>query len=283
MAAAFWHFLIGEKTMDALRGVPSAAGHSAAVLNCPPVFLAGIQGPDVNFYPGGHKAISMLAHGDRSADLGRNLLALAETDEERAYALGWLMHLATDVTTHPLVNRIIAERLARLFSGETEYASYPFDHHRIEWGVDVYLLREKTFSAQIPDISGALHSARHLQGFVFKGFFHTFGRRFPEAAWQNAIDSMISYLTLITRVWRLTGRLNADPRGMQSVKNLFYLIVAWPVFRLAAMHNPQAGVFIPAVPGNRHIAWVREHTEMACRVFLDYLADDFRRLVNGTG
>lgn len=283
MAAAYWHFLIGEKAIGSLERAQSATGHSTCIKKCPLVFLAGIHGPDINFYPGGDKAVSALTHGDRSADLGRNLLSLAETDEEIAYALGWLMHLTTDVITHPLVNQIILEKFAYKCKNGTDYTAYPLGHHRVEWGVDVYLLREKSIATDLPDISEILNSARHLHEFVSKAFLHTFNCSLPETNWQCSIDSMIKYVGIFKQVWRLTGRLNVDPRSIQLVKNLLYLAVALPVFKSAALQNPQAGVFIPVLPGEKEIGLIREHTEKARLTFLDYLVDDFQRLVSRTG
>jgi hypothetical protein len=283
MAAVYWHFLVGKKTIGSLEGASTASGHSACIKKCPLVFLAGIQSPDINYYPGGEKAVSELAHRGRPADLGRNFLSLAETDEERAYALGWLMHLTTDVITHPLVNRMILENFARKCRSGIDDKAYPPGHHRVEWGVDIYLLRGKSIASGLPDVSEIMNAARHLDGFVSKAFSHTFDRRLSATNWQSAIDSMIRYVGIFKQVWGLTGRMCVDSPGVQLFKDLLYLAVALPVFKAAALLNPRAGVFMPVLPAEKEIGTIREYTDKACLIFLDYLADDFQRLVNSTG
>jgi hypothetical protein len=277
MAAAYWHLLIGKKAIESL-------GHSACIGRFPMVFLAGIQGPDIHFFPGGDKIFSSLAHHDRPADLGRNLLAAAETLEERAYALGWLMHLTTDVITHPLVNQMITQRFYRECRNGTDPNAYPLGHHRVEWGVDIYLLRDPAIAGGLPDLAEVLNAGRHLYAFVSRAYLYAYDSRLHEATWHGAIDGMIKYVRIFRRVWRLTGRMNTDPRGLQLIKNLFYVTVALPFFKMAALHNPQngAGVFMPVLPGPQEIKWITACTERVHETFLDYLADDFMRLVNRT-
>jgi hypothetical protein len=284
MAAAFWHLLIGKKAIESLEKKHPASGHSDCINNDPLVFLAGIQGPDVNFFPGGDKAVSALVHYDRPADLGRNLLSLAETREERAYALGWLMHLTSDVITHPLVNRMIVQRFSRECKNSTDPEAYPLGHHRIEWGIDVYLLRNRDIATGLPDITEVLNASRQLHAFVSKAFLLTYNHRLHEKTWQSAIDGMIKYVGIFRRVWRLTGRMDEDPPGIQLLKNLFYRTVALPFFKMAALYNPKkgAGVFMPVLPGAKDVEEVLSCTEKVRQTFLDYLADDFQRLVNRT-
>ena len=101
-------------------------------------FLAGSLGPDLGFFPGGPTAFSHRVHHEHTADLVRALLAAAENETEAAFAAGWALHVCTDVTTHPLVNRR-ADDLRR------ERSRHPPDrldlwHKRVEWGVDCHVL-----------------------------------------------------------------------------------------------------------------------------------------------
>ncbi|MBA4397894.1 MAG: hypothetical protein C0394_11020 [Syntrophus sp. (in: bacteria)] len=284
MAAAYWHLLIGKKAIESLEQKRLDSGHFACINNYPLVFLGGIQGPDINYFPGGDKAVSSLAHYGRPADLGRNLLSLAETHEERAYALGWLMHLTTDVITHPLVNRMILQRFSRECKNGMDPDAYPLGHHRVEWGIDVYMLRNRNIAAGLPDLDEVLNAVRHLHAFVSKAFLSSYDHRLHEKTWQGAIDGMIKYVGIFRRAWRLTGRLDEDPPGTQLLKNLFYRTVALPFFNIAALRSPQNGVgaFIPVLPGAKDVEEVLSYTEKVRQTFLDYLADDFRRLVNRT-
>ena len=86
-------------------------------------YLIGSSGPDIAYtahyvqlgaagvvhletFPAGTEG-----HGDnlkeksRSGDIIVNMLKLAKTDQERAFALGWLTHYCMDNAIHPLVNK----------------------------------------------------------------------------------------------------------------------------------------------------------------------------------
>ena len=57
---------------------------------------SGALGPDMGMFPGGNPFLSDLAHYVRSGELARNLLRLAETEVERAFAWGWASHVLAE-------------------------------------------------------------------------------------------------------------------------------------------------------------------------------------------
>jgi hypothetical protein len=72
-----------------------------------PYYLAGAAGPDIAFVasdPKDRSSAGAESHYERTGDLCINLLREARTDQERAFALGWMTHWVTDVHIHTLVN-----------------------------------------------------------------------------------------------------------------------------------------------------------------------------------
>lgn len=101
-------------------------------------FLAGSLGPDLGFFPGGPTGFSRRVHHEHTADLVRSLLAAAGDEVETAFAAGWGLHVCTDVSTHPVVNR-------RAGVLERQRSHSPSDrndlwHKRVEWGIDCHVL-----------------------------------------------------------------------------------------------------------------------------------------------
>ncbi len=94
-------------------------------------FQSGSLGPDLGFFPGGPRSLSVRFHHEAPADFVRCLLSLARSREERAFAAGWALHLYTDVAIHPMVNVHIISRGA---------GRQDLWHRRLETGMDCRLL-----------------------------------------------------------------------------------------------------------------------------------------------
>lgn len=285
MAAANWHFLIGRRAVDELKKRPDDYKGAHFIIGNPSVFLAGIQGPDLNFFPGGDGEVSDLAHGDKPADLGRTLLEIAETDEQKAYACGWLMHLTTDVVTHPQVNKMVVEKFPGKCGNGQDHKAYPLGHHRVEWGIDISLLRDSAIRVQLPKIDSVLPSARHLYPLVASAFSREFNFALKQTIWDKSIKGMVTYVGLFEKIWRLTGRLHNNGTAVQLIKDITFHTLVLPLMKLIALQNPEngAGVFIPVLPDEKENREIKERTELACRTFLAYMNEDFINLVNDTG
>ena len=94
----------------------------------------GALGPDAGYYPGSDRGISHAAHRGKAEALAHTLLRLAETREERAFALGWASHMHLDARGHVEV--------VDPASG-SPYSDDPLGHTRVEWGVDCKLLGQR--------------------------------------------------------------------------------------------------------------------------------------------
>ncbi len=88
--------------------------------------LMGSIAPDAGYYPGAETRLADSAHRQEPWRLAAAMRDLARSPAERAFALGWLSHLAADMRGHhDLVNPLADNGLA---------------HERLEWGLDCHLL-----------------------------------------------------------------------------------------------------------------------------------------------
>lgn len=102
-------------------------------------FVQGSFGPDIGYFPGGDPFLSDLAHYVRAGDLTRELARSAETERERAYALGWLAHVLADQAIHPLVGEAAAELETGRRGGFLGISEDLTAHVRVEVGLDAYV------------------------------------------------------------------------------------------------------------------------------------------------
>src|SRR5207247_9418819 len=83
---------------------------------------------EIGYYPFGNKYFSDLVHYVRSGDFVAALIRDSSDLNEYAFALGALAHYASDVSGHPIINRITAiefPRLAKKYGKEVTYANDP--------------------------------------------------------------------------------------------------------------------------------------------------------------
>src|SRR5204862_21177 len=83
---------------------------------------------DMGYYPFGNKYFSDLVHYVRSGDFVAALIRDSSDLNEYAFALGALAHYASDVSGHPIINRITAiefPSLAKTYGKEDTYANDP--------------------------------------------------------------------------------------------------------------------------------------------------------------
>jgi hypothetical protein len=92
---------------------------------------AGALAPDAGYYPGADEELADAAHHLDPGGFGRAMWELARTPEERAFAIGWLSHMALDLDGHGgLVNPIVG----------AAFSADPLNHKRAEWGLDCRVL-----------------------------------------------------------------------------------------------------------------------------------------------
>lgn len=285
MAGPYWHFLTANQFIENNRLALEQQQKQTVILDYRAAFLSGVQGPDLNFYPGGDGQISSLAHGDRPADLGRALLEQAETGEQQAFAYGWLMHLTTDIITHPLVNRLITDHFPKQTVQGTDPYAYPLGHHRVEWGIDVNLLQDSSVKPFMADISEVLSTVDHLHPYINEVFKKTFDFEVSEEIWTGSLEGMSKYNRIFQLAWQLSGRTQDQNLLKQGLKSAGFHLLLKPIMKIAAIRNPEngAGVFIPIQPKTEEIEEVKQHASEAGALYLEYLTDDFKRLENRTG
>ena len=285
MAGTYWHFYTANRAIELLEDRFAKSTKTKCILDYRSEFLAGVQGPDFNFYPGGDGEISSVAHGDQPADLGRSLLKFASTDKDRAFAYGWLMHLTTDNITHPLVNRLILNHFPRQTRNGADPKLYPLGHHRVEWGIDVDLLQTDKIVPYLPELKETLSSALELAPVMNKALNNVFDYTLTPEIWQGSIKGMIKFITLFNHAWRLTGRITDTNSFKQSLKTLGYFAVINPLAKIIALRNPEngAGVFIPIKPTKVEIQAIQEHSERVYPAFEEYIQNNFEDLPNDTG
>ncbi|MBU2514262.1 zinc dependent phospholipase C family protein [bacterium] len=282
MAGAYWHFLAAIELIDQIHTIKDQHQGFAAILQHKETFLAGVQGPDFNFYPGGDRKISLLSHEPNPADVGRALLNFAKTDREKAFAYGWLMHLTTDHITHPLVHTMMREHFYGKCRNGTDHSVYPLGHHRVEWGIDVFLLQEKSVYPLLPGLSEILPSALDLATFANQAFKEVYDYPFTATDWEGSIKGMIKYEEIFKVVWRLSGRFKDTNPIRQGLKDILYHLLLTPILKVAAIRTPDngAGVFLPIKPTTADFERIRFHNERACKAFLLFIPENFAKLEN---
>ncbi len=105
------------------------------VTSCLGYTKGGGAGPDMFYYLPGKEYYSVLAHTQQTADLPREMLKLASTDQKKAYAYGWLSHYASDIKGHTGYVNI-----------KVNNPPYP-SHEKVEIGVDANVVDE------VPDLT----------------------------------------------------------------------------------------------------------------------------------
>ena len=113
LSPAAWGSQAAGHVYIAMQAAQQVSPEVKAIIDAAPDFYrAGCAGPDVAYTAhyvrvgmGGHPP-GTESHGPaKSGDLTCNLLRMAKTPREKAYALGWLTHYETDNIIHALVNK----------------------------------------------------------------------------------------------------------------------------------------------------------------------------------
>lgn len=107
-------------------------------------FLHGALAPDLGFVPGVERIVSELVHYLRPADVARALLDTAGTDEEGAFAWGWVTHVVGDVVLHPRVGCAVGEELYRDRNRRVNAIEDVETHVSIEVGLDAQVLSQNS-------------------------------------------------------------------------------------------------------------------------------------------
>lgn len=130
------HLLLADRTLSALQrpGVSSPFPTSHPAMRN--AFRQGALGPDLGYFPGGHRLLSDLAHHVSTGDLTRTLVRTARTPTERAFAWGWLTHVIADQRLHPHIGLSVGALRTgdspRFVGGDEDQSG----HVQVETGID---------------------------------------------------------------------------------------------------------------------------------------------------
>lgn len=170
--------MLADRVLERWNEDPASAPFTLSDPSSLNAFRQGAFGPDLGYFPGGHRFLSDLAHCVRSADLARSLLQLARTSRERAFAWGWVTHVIGDQAIHPWVGRGVGElvtgRRDVFISGDRDQVS----HVRVETGLDAW------YAARNPEYRG-FDPSPVFDGdtirFLAAAYRRTYGLRFDTA------------------------------------------------------------------------------------------------------
>lgn len=132
------HFVLADTVLARWRsgdGTPPFDQEDPVAVNA---FYHGAVGPDLGYFPGGHRVLSDLAHCVLTGRLAQTLIRLARTVRERAFSLGWLTHFLADKAIHPVIGRGVGELLTGKRDRFVDGSSNPMAHLRVEMGVDAW-------------------------------------------------------------------------------------------------------------------------------------------------
>lgn len=160
----------------------------------------GAIGPDLgNFSLGWNSANA--AHYCCSGDLARQMLQLATTPQDEAFAYGWMVHVAADSVGHPWVNSRVCQRLGRALDSCTytpEDKDVSSTHRSVEGVADC--LNQRRYGKMIFDDPNSGTSRYHYDiSFNVSSIFHeAYGRQYCGI---NRINLNPDGSTLARLVW----------------------------------------------------------------------------------
>src|SRR3989475_7761342 len=217
---------------------------------------------DMGYYPFGNKYFSDLVHYVRSGDFVAALIRDSSDLNEYAFALGALAHYASDVSGHPIINRITAiefPSLAKKYGKEVTYANDPKAHIRTEFGFDmVQVAKNRYTSDQYHDFIGFEVSRPLLE----RAFLKTYDIKLedvfgdPDLAIGSYRRSVSTIIPEMTRVALLSRReeIVKDTPNFDKKKFLYYLSRAdyekeWgSVYRKPGLGTRILAFFLKVIP-----------------------------------
>jgi len=187
-------------------------------------FFAGALAPDAPYYPGAEDRLATLVHVVRPWDFCRALIELAQTPQDKAFALGWLSHALLDQSTHSqLVNRL----------AKGVYNHDRLLHKQIEWGLECWLLAQPE-SAWLWNPPVDVRAGLRLWA---SALAKVYGGRVPESMLLQAQEAQMKEVARLPYVWWWSGRLEREDHGLVNAlgwaigETLRPAYVAWLTWR----------------------------------------------------
>lgn len=166
-----------------------------------PALYAGALATDAPYYPGAESRLATLVHVVKPWEFCRALIDLADTPQDKAFALGWVSHALLDERTHSqLVNRLAGG----------VYNNDRLLHKQIEWGLECWLLVQPEnawlWSPPVDVHAGLGLWARALQ--------KVYGGTVPESMLLQAQEAQMKEVARLPYVWWWSGRLEREGHGL---------------------------------------------------------------------
>src|SRR5207302_1954819 len=186
---------------------------------------------DMGYYPFGNKYFSDLVHYVRSGDFVAALIRDSSDLNEYAFALGALAHYASDVSGHPIINRITAiefPSLAKKYGKEVTYANDPKAHIRTEFGFDmVQVAKNRYTSDSYHDFIGFEVSRPLLERAFFETYYLKLEDVFGDVdlaigSYRRGVGKFIPEVTRVALLSRHDQLVKENP-NFSKKKFLYYL------------------------------------------------------------
>src|SRR5256886_8018215 len=186
---------------------------------------------DMGYYPFGNKYFSDLVHYVRSGDFVAALIRDSSDLNEYAFALGALAHYASDVSGHPIINRITAiefPSLAKKYGKEVTYANDPKAHIRTEFGFDmVQVAKNRYTSDSYHDFIGFEVSRPLLERAFFETYYLKLEDVFGDVdlaigSYRRGVGKFIPEVTRVGLLSRHDQLVKENP-NFSKKKFLYYL------------------------------------------------------------
>jgi hypothetical protein len=183
-------------------------------------FLSGCMGPDMGLLPGADPLISDACHYIQSGELTRNLVRLASSDVERAFAWGWVTHVLADILLHPLINRRVGELRGADSGTEVPYADDAVAHLQVELGLDGVFFYRLERTEQRFYMAPFRSSASNCLAAAYEA---TYGDVFSAASLITSHRASARYSGLLVSLSRLVGT---------RMHGRFVPLSLWPMYAL---------------------------------------------------
>jgi len=186
---------------------------------------------DMGYYPFGNKYFSDLVHYVRSGDFVAALIRDSSDLNEYAFALGALAHYASDVSGHPIINRITAiefPSLAKKYGKEVTYAYDPKAHIRPEFGFDMVQVADNRYTSDsYHDFIGFEVSRPLLERAFFETYYLKLEDVFGDVdlaigSYRRGVGKFIPEVTRVALLSRHDQLVKENP-NFSKKKFLYYL------------------------------------------------------------
>jgi hypothetical protein len=171
------HQVVGMRVLQEVRRTPTRYPAFLTTIARTPrleeFFLGGIIGPDLGALAGQEPAIQYNTHYERPGLWIKTLFSLAATDEERAYAWGWVTHLASDLHVHPWMD-----------TQGLNYCDVGWRHAAFEATMDAVIAHTYASIGEQP------RQGRHPAGLVYRALTTIENAPPPDAAYEQYLRTL---------------------------------------------------------------------------------------------